>query len=64
MASGQGSDGFGAKWWLVTPSGADVTAAVSSFTAGSSSGGVTPASPATSPSPSSTSKSAAGGGWS
>jgi predicted lipoprotein with Yx(FWY)xxD motif len=64
MASGQGSDGFGAKWWLVTPSGADVTAAVSSFTAGSSSGGGTPSSPATSPSPSSTSKSAAGGGWS
>jgi predicted lipoprotein with Yx(FWY)xxD motif len=63
-ASGQGSDGFGAKWWLVAPSGADVTAAVSSFTAGSSSGGGTPSSPATSPSPSSTSKSAAGGGWS
>jgi predicted lipoprotein with Yx(FWY)xxD motif len=64
MASGQGSDGFGAKWWLVTPSGADVTAAVSSFTAGSSSGGGTTSSPAASPSPSSTSKSAAGGGWS
>jgi predicted lipoprotein with Yx(FWY)xxD motif len=63
-ASGQGSDGFGAKWWLVTPSGADVTAAVSSFTAGSSSGGGTSSSPATSSSPSSTSKSAAGGGWS
>jgi predicted lipoprotein with Yx(FWY)xxD motif len=35
-ASGQGSDGFGAKWWLVSPSGSDVTASVSSFTAGSS----------------------------
>ena len=22
MASGQGSDGFGAKWWLVSPAGA------------------------------------------
>jgi predicted lipoprotein with Yx(FWY)xxD motif len=31
-ASGQGSDGFGAKWWLVSPAGNDVTAAVSSFT--------------------------------
>src|SRR5262249_61136916 len=32
MASGQGSDSFGAKWWLVAPSGSDVTASVSSFT--------------------------------
>src|SRR5580693_3220322 len=32
MASGQGNDGFGAKWWLVSPSGSDITAAVSSFT--------------------------------
>jgi predicted lipoprotein with Yx(FWY)xxD motif len=32
QASGQGSDSFGAKWWLVAPSGADVTASVSSFT--------------------------------
>ena len=31
-ASGQGSDGFGAKWWLVSPSGSDITASVSSFT--------------------------------
>ena len=33
-ASGQGSDSFGAKWWLVSPSGSDVTASVTSFTAG------------------------------
>ena len=33
MASGQGSDSFGAKWWLVSPSGSDVTASVTSFTA-------------------------------
>jgi predicted lipoprotein with Yx(FWY)xxD motif len=32
QASGQGSDNFGAKWWLVAPSGADVTASVTSFT--------------------------------
>jgi predicted lipoprotein with Yx(FWY)xxD motif len=31
-ATGQGSDGFGAKWWLVSPSGSDVTASVTSFT--------------------------------
>jgi predicted lipoprotein with Yx(FWY)xxD motif len=44
MASGQGSDNFGAKWWLVSPSGSDVTASVSSFTV--SSGGSAPAAPA------------------
>jgi predicted lipoprotein with Yx(FWY)xxD motif len=58
-ATGQGSDGFGAKWWLVAPTGSDVTASVSSLTASSSSGsgGSAPAAPA----PSSKS---AGGGWS
>jgi predicted lipoprotein with Yx(FWY)xxD motif len=56
MASGQGNDGFGAKWWLVSPSGSDVTAAVSSFTKSGS--GNSPAPAAT---PASTS---AGGGWS
>ena len=40
QANGQGSDNFGAKWWLVAPSGADVTASVTSFTP---SGGGTPA---------------------
>jgi predicted lipoprotein with Yx(FWY)xxD motif len=66
QASGQGSDGFGAKWWLVSPAGADVTATVSGFTpgasgsgsSGSGSGGSSPA-----PSPA-TSSPAAGGGWS
>ena len=33
MATGQGSDNFGAKWWLVAPAGSDVTGTVSSFTA-------------------------------
>jgi hypothetical protein len=46
MASGQGSDSFGAKWWLVSPSGSDITASVSSFTAGGS--GSAPAVPASS----------------
>ena len=43
-ASGQGSDSFGAKWWLVSPSGSDVTASVSSFTTGG--GGSSPTTPA------------------
>ena len=58
MASGQGSDNFGAKWWLVTPSGSDVTAAVSSFTAASAAGS------ATAPSAPAPASSSAGGGWS
>jgi hypothetical protein len=62
QANGQGNDGFGAKWWLVDPSGSDVTATVTSFTAGSSGGGNTsPSAPAPSPS---TSSSKAGGTWS
>jgi predicted lipoprotein with Yx(FWY)xxD motif len=35
--SGEGSDGFGAKWWLVAPSGTEITSAGSS--SGASSGG-------------------------
>jgi hypothetical protein len=42
-ASGQGSDSFGAKWWLVSPSGSDVTASVTSFATGAA-----PAAPASS----------------
>ena len=53
-ATGQGSDGFGAKWWLVSPAGSDVTASVSTFTASAS--GTAPAAPA----PKSPS---AAGGW-
>jgi predicted lipoprotein with Yx(FWY)xxD motif len=53
-ASGQGSDGFGAKWWLVAPSGSDVTASVTSFTAASGPG----AAPAATSKPSSS-----GGGY-
>jgi predicted lipoprotein with Yx(FWY)xxD motif len=58
-ATGQGSDSFGAKWWLVAPTGSDVTASVSSFTAAAAGG--PPAAPA--PSSSAPSKSSAGGGW-
>jgi predicted lipoprotein with Yx(FWY)xxD motif len=56
MASGQGNDAFGAKWWLVSPSGSDVTAAVTAFTKSGS---------GTSPAPTATpASSSAGGGWS
>ena len=58
-AAGQGSDNFGAKWWLVAPTGSSVTASVSSFTVGSS--GSSGSAPAATPGASSKS---AGGGWS
>ena len=51
---GQGSDNFGAKWWLVAPSGARITAAHAASTAGA------PASSA----PTTAGSSNAGGGWS
>jgi predicted lipoprotein with Yx(FWY)xxD motif len=54
-ASGQGIDGFGAKWWLVTPTGSDMTGSVSSFTAGASGAGSSPSTGA--------SKSGGGGGY-
>ena len=60
-ATGQGSDGFGAKWWLVAPSGSDVTASVSSFTAAAAAAAAAPAAPAPASTPASSS---AGGGWS
>lgn len=34
--NGQGSDGFGAKWWLVAPSGSAITGSSSGGSAGSS----------------------------
>ncbi len=61
-ASGQGSDAFGAKWWLVAPAGSDVTASVSSFTAGASA--AAPAAPAPSAPAPAPASSSAGGGWS
>ena len=41
QVTGQGSDGFGAKWWLVNPAGTSITAAVTVS-------GATPAAPASS----------------
>jgi predicted lipoprotein with Yx(FWY)xxD motif len=64
-ATGQGSDGFGAKWWLVAPTGSDVTAAVASFTAGGSAGApAAPAAPAPAAPASTPASSSAGGSWS
>lgn len=56
QTNGQGSDNFGAKWWLVSPSGAQITSADKP----GGSGGA-PAAPASTPASSSSSK--AGGGW-
>jgi len=50
QTAGQGSDNFGAKWWLVAPSGAMIT-------------GADAASAAAAPAPSTPSSSNAGGGW-
>jgi len=66
-ASGQGSDSFGAKWWLVAPAGTDVTGSVGSFTV---TGAVAPAAAAATPKASTpaathaSGSSSAGGGWS
>jgi predicted lipoprotein with Yx(FWY)xxD motif len=56
QTSGQGSDNFGAKWWLVAPSGAEITAADTAAAAAANA----PAAPASSAPASSN----AGGGWS
>jgi predicted lipoprotein with Yx(FWY)xxD motif len=61
--SGQGSDSFGAKWWLVAPTGAAITGSVTlsaANTPASAPASKAPAAPAPAPSP--TAK--AGGGWS
>ena len=68
-AAGQGSDGFGAKWWLVTPTGSDFTTMVSTFTTSvSAPASSAPAAPApAAPAPASSapaSSSSAGGSWS
>jgi predicted lipoprotein with Yx(FWY)xxD motif len=62
-ATGQGSDGFGAKWWLVAPTGSDVTASVSAFTASASGGAPAAPAPAASSPASAPANSSAGGGW-
>lgn len=39
QTSGQGSDSFGAKWWLVAPSGTQITATDTAASSGGSSSG-------------------------
>ena len=56
QANGQGSDNFGAKWWLVAPSGAKITASDTAAAAAANA-------PAPS-APSASGSSNAGGGWS
>jgi predicted lipoprotein with Yx(FWY)xxD motif len=65
-ATGQGSDSFGAKWWLVAPTGSDVTASVSTFTTAASGAAApaAPSAPAPSAPASSPASSSAGGSWS
>jgi predicted lipoprotein with Yx(FWY)xxD motif len=58
QTNGQGSDNFGAKWYLVAPSGAQITSADMASSSGS--GGGAPAAPASTPASSGN----AGGGWS
>jgi len=53
QADGQGSDSFGAKWWLVAPAGTKITVADAAAGAGNSS----------STAPASSSGSSAGGSW-
>jgi len=59
--SGQGSPQFGARWWLVAPSGAQITRMASSGSSSSSSDGGTPA-PSTSGGGTSSSSGGGGGG--
>jgi hypothetical protein len=60
QTNGQGSDGFGAKWWLVSPAGAQITSADTVSSTSSSGSGGAPAAPASTPA----SSSSAAGGWS
>lgn len=58
--TGQGSNQFGAKWWLVAPSGSGITSGASS---GSSSSGSSSAASSGSSSSNSSGGSSSGGGW-
>lgn len=62
QTNGQGSDGFGAKWWLVAPAGTKITVADSASGAAAGAGSSSPTAPASSGG-SSTGGSSAGGSW-
>jgi hypothetical protein len=57
--AGQGSDAFGAKWWLVAPSGADITGTDTAVAAAANAPAPAPSSAQATPATSN-----AGGGWS
>ena len=61
QTNGQGSDNFGAKWWLVAPSGAEITASETAAAAAANAPAPAPSAPST---PSMPASSNAGGGWS
>jgi hypothetical protein len=63
-ATGQGSDSFGAPWWLVAPTGSDVTASVSTFTASASGAAPAAAAPAPAAPAAAPASTSAGGSWS
>ncbi len=64
QANGQGSDNFGAKWWLVAPSGAKITASDTAAAAAANAPAPSaPSAPAPS-APAVSGSSNAGGGWS
>jgi predicted lipoprotein with Yx(FWY)xxD motif len=62
QTNGQGSDSFGAKWWLVAPAGTKITVADSATSAAAGAGNSSPTAPASSGG-SSTGGSSAGGSW-
>lgn len=62
QTNGQGSDGFGAKWWLVAPAGTKITVADSATGAAAGAGSSSPTAPASSGG-SSTGGYSAGGSW-
>jgi predicted lipoprotein with Yx(FWY)xxD motif len=61
QTTGQGTNSFGAKWWLVAPSGSGITGTSSSSSG--SSGSSSAASSGSSSSSSSSGGSSSGGGW-
>jgi predicted lipoprotein with Yx(FWY)xxD motif len=61
--NGQGLNAFGAKWWLVSPAGSQITSADTVSSTSSSSGGGA-AAPASTPAPAPASSSSAAGSWS
>jgi predicted lipoprotein with Yx(FWY)xxD motif len=62
QTNGQGSDSFGAKWWLVAPAGTKITVADSATGVAAGAGSSSPTAPASSGG-SSTGGSSAGGSW-